>query len=142
MAVLQQFTILFLMGGTGIVLFTISSIPTVRQQLATLPPEIADRVPPLSVLLLLQGLQYTILLTIAIFIGIGCTRRVGMHSHLIDYWVFRSPKLVSFDDEVKWSLGIAYGWLFWQYSLEAAMISHASFHVVVFVFNILLAKFI
>jgi len=25
--------------------------------------------------------------------------------------------------------GIAYGWLFWQYSLEAAMIAHASTHV-------------
>jgi hypothetical protein len=263
MAVLQQFTILFLMGGTGIVLFTIASIPTVRQQLATLPPEIAAQVPPLSVLLLLQGLQYAVFLTIAIFIGIGCTRRVGLHSHLIDYWVFRTPKLVSFGDEVKWSLGIgvattiiiltsdrvmkpllpealsnanrtelnwltsltnmlyggiteeilmrwglmsllvwlgwkllkhgitmpsrviyqgaivltavvfgllhlpmaativpltswvifrtillngiagiAYGWLFWQYSLEAAMIGHASFHVFVFVLNILLARFI
>jgi hypothetical protein len=106
MVALQQFTILFLMGGTGIVLFTISSIPTVRQQLATLPPEIAAQVPPLSIIMLLQGLQYTILLAIAIFIGIGCTRRVGLHSHLIDYWVFRSPKLTAFADEVKWSLGI------------------------------------
>jgi hypothetical protein len=38
--------------------------------------------------------------------------------------------------------GIAYGWLFWQYSLEAAMIAHASFHVFVFVLNVLLARFI
>jgi Type II CAAX prenyl endopeptidase Rce1-like len=30
-------------------------------------------------------------------------------------------------------LGIAYGWLFWQYSLEAAIVAHACFHVVVFV---------
>jgi membrane protease YdiL (CAAX protease family) len=26
-------------------------------------------------------------------------------------------------------VGISYGWLFWQYSLEAAMIAHMSFHV-------------
>jgi membrane protease YdiL (CAAX protease family) len=26
-------------------------------------------------------------------------------------------------------VGIGYGWLFWQYSLEAAMIAHISFHV-------------
>jgi len=26
--------------------------------------------------------------------------------------------------------GIAYGWLFWQYSLEAAMIAHASTHII------------
>jgi Type II CAAX prenyl endopeptidase Rce1-like len=28
-------------------------------------------------------------------------------------------------------LGIAYGWLFWQYSLEAAIIAHACFHLVI-----------
>jgi hypothetical protein len=76
MAVLQQFGILFLMGGTGIVLFTIASIPMMQQQLATLPPEIADKVPPLSILLFQQGLQYGVLLAIAIFIGIGCTRSI------------------------------------------------------------------
>ncbi len=31
--------------------------------------------------------------------------------------------------------GIAYGWLFWQYSLEAAMLAHACFHVVAFAVN-------
>lgn len=33
--------------------------------------------------------------------------------------------------------GIAYGWLFWQYSLEAAMIAHASFHGWAFILNLL-----
>jgi hypothetical protein len=106
MAVLQQFGILFLMGGTGIVLFTIASIPMVQQQLATLPPEIAAEVPSLSIIMFLQGLQYAVLLAIAIFIGIGCTRSIDLHSHLIDYWVFRTPKLAAFASEVKWSLGI------------------------------------
>lgn len=27
-------------------------------------------------------------------------------------------------------LGIGFGWLFWRYSLEAAMLSHASWHVI------------
>jgi hypothetical protein len=31
--------------------------------------------------------------------------------------------------------GIAYGWLFWQYSLEAAMLAHACFHVFAFIVN-------
>jgi hypothetical protein len=37
--------------------------------------------------------------------------------------------------------GIAYGWLFWQYSLEAAMLAHISFHAFVFALNVLLARF-
>jgi hypothetical protein len=36
--------------------------------------------------------------------------------------------------------GIAFGWLFWQYSLEAAMLAHISFHAFAFVLNGLLAR--
>jgi Type II CAAX prenyl endopeptidase Rce1-like len=32
--------------------------------------------------------------------------------------------------------GVAFGWLFWQRSLEAAMIAHATSHVVLFVVNL------
>ncbi|MBD0386805.1 MAG: hypothetical protein ICV54_09815 [Nostoc sp. C3-bin3] len=39
-------------------------------------------------------------------------------------------------------VGIACGWLFWQYSLEAAMIAHASFHVYAFALNVLLTKLV
>jgi Type II CAAX prenyl endopeptidase Rce1-like len=39
-------------------------------------------------------------------------------------------------------VGIACGWLFWQYSLESAMIAHASFHVYAFALNVFLTKFI
>ncbi len=85
MAILQQFGILFVLGSVGIVLFTIASIPLAQQQLAALTPEIVAEVPPLWAMLLLQGLQYAVLLAIAILIGIGCARRVGLHSHLIDY---------------------------------------------------------
>ncbi|MBF2050507.1 MAG: CPBP family intramembrane glutamic endopeptidase [Leptolyngbya sp. IPPAS B-1204] len=263
MAALQQFGILFALGSLGIVLFVITSIPVVQQQLAALPAATAVAVPPLWVLMLLQGLQYAVLLTIAICVGIVCTRSVGLRSHLIDYWVFHRPKFPSFAHELKWSLGVgatttvlilminhwmepalpetlraanqaepnwltslaamlyggiteeilmrwglmsllvwvgwkllkqeaalpsqaiyqgaivlaavvfgllhlpmtatiapltfwvilraillngiagtAYGWLFWQYSLEAAMIAHASFHAVVFALNVLLARFV
>jgi hypothetical protein len=38
--------------------------------------------------------------------------------------------------------GIAFGWLFWQYSLEAAMLSHASFHAFSFALSLLLARFV
>lgn len=259
MIILQQFGILFVLGSLGIVMFTITSIPLVQQQLAALPPEAAAEVPPLRVLMLLQGLQYSVLLAIAILIGIGCARRVGLRSHLIDSAVFHTPKSLFSATEMKWSLGIgaataviilvinrliepalpealraannaepnwltsltailyggiteeilmrwglmsllvwagwkllkqgvalpsqaiyqgaivlaavlfgllhlpmtaaitpltplliiralllngiagiAYGWLFWQYSLEAAMLAHASFHAFVFALNVLL----
>jgi hypothetical protein len=36
--------------------------------------------------------------------------------------------------------GIAFGWLFWQYSLEAAMLAHISVHVFAFVLSGLLAR--
>jgi hypothetical protein len=36
--------------------------------------------------------------------------------------------------------GIAFGWLFWQYSLEAAMLAHISFHAFTFVLSGLLAR--
>ena len=84
MAVLKQFGILFVLGIAGIAMFTITSVPLVEQQLAKLSPEILAKVPPLWVLILLQGLQPTVLLAISILIGIGCAYRVGFRSHLID----------------------------------------------------------
>ncbi|MEH2354030.1 hypothetical protein [Nostoc sp.] len=57
MAVLKQFGILFVLGIAGIAMFTITSVPLVEQQLAKLSPEILAKVPPLWVLILLQGLQ-------------------------------------------------------------------------------------
>lgn len=263
MAILKQFGILFLLGNLGIVMFTIASIPLIEQQLAKLSPEKLETVPPLWILMLLQGLQYSILLAISILIGIGCAYRVGLHSHLIDHWVFHTTKSPSFAVEMKWSLGvgaattiivllldrfmqpalpealqaannterswlnlltamsyggiteeilmrwglmsllvwiawkglkqgvtmpsqgiyqgaivlaalvfgllhlpataalvpltplviiraillngiagIAFGWLFWQYSLEAAMLAHVSFHAFSFAFSFLLARFV
>lgn len=262
MAIVKQFGILFFLGNIGIVMFAITSIPLVQKQLATLPPEAAAEVPPLWVLILLQGLQYTVILAIAVLIGIYCTRLVGLHSHLIDYVVFHNPKSSSFVSEIKSSLAIgaattivilllnrlmqpllpealqvadnaqanwltsltaifyggiteeilmrwglmslfvwvgwkllgqgvvlpskkiyqsaillvailfgllhlpmtatitpltplviiralllngiaaiAYGWLFWQYSLESAMLAHISFHALTFVINLLFARF-
>jgi hypothetical protein len=106
MAVLKQFGILFVLGSVGIVMLTIASIPLVEQQLAKLSPEALAKVPPLWVLMLLQGLQYSILLAISILIGIGCVYRVGLRSHLIDHWVFHIAKSPSFAVEMKWSLGV------------------------------------
>ncbi len=60
MVILKQFAILFVLGSVGIVMFTITSIPLVEQQLAKLSPEILAEVPPLWILMLLQGLQYSI----------------------------------------------------------------------------------
>jgi hypothetical protein len=37
-------------------------------------------------------------------------------------------------------VGIAFGWLFWQYSLEAAMLAHISFHAFASVLSGLLAR--
>ncbi|MBW4511541.1 MAG: CPBP family intramembrane metalloprotease [Scytonematopsis contorta HA4267-MV1] len=263
MVVLKQFGILFVLGIAGIAMFTITSVPLVEQQLAKLSPEMLAKVPPLWVLMLLQGLQPTVLLAISILIGIGCANRVGLRSHLIDYWVLHTPKIPFSVIEIQWSLGvgaattiiillidqfmkpalpealqvsnntepnwlssltamlyggiteeilmrwglmsllvwiawkvlkqgitlpsqgiyqgaivlvalvfgllhlpataaiipltpivivraillngiagIAFGWLFWQYSLEAAMLSHISFHAFSFALNLLLARFV
>src|SRR4028119_709988 len=106
MAVLKQFGILFMLGIAGIAMVTITSIPLVEQQLAKLSSEILAKVPPLWVLILLQGLQLTLLLAISILIGIGCAYRVGLRSHLIDYWVLHTPKLPYSVIEMKWSLGV------------------------------------
>ncbi|MGG6270182.1 CPBP family intramembrane glutamic endopeptidase [Leptolyngbya sp. AN03gr2] len=106
MATLKQFGLLFVLGSVGILMVTITSIPLVEQQLAKLSPEVLEKTPPLWVLLLLQGLQLTVLLAITILIGIGCAYRVGLRSHLIDYWVFHTAKSPSFAVEMKWSLGV------------------------------------
>jgi hypothetical protein len=106
MAVLKQFGILFVLGIVGIAMLTITSVPLVDRQLAKLSPEMLAKVPPLWVVMLLQGLQLTVLLAIAISIGIGCAYRVGLHSHLIDYWVFHTSKMPFSVIEMKWSLGV------------------------------------
>lgn len=106
MAILKQFGILFVLGSVGIVMFTVTSIPLIEQQLAKLSPETIEKVPPLRILMLLQGLQYSVLLAISILIGIGCAYRVGLRSHLVDHWVFHTTKSLSFAVEMKWSLGV------------------------------------
>jgi hypothetical protein len=106
MAVLKQFGILFVLGIAGIAMLAITSVSLVEQQLAKLSPEMLANVPPPWVLMLLQALQLTVLLAISILIGIGCAYRVGLRSHLIDYWVFHTPKSLSFAVEMKWSLGV------------------------------------
>lgn len=106
MAILKQFGIFFVLGSVGIVMFTVTSIPLIEQQLAKLSPETMEKVPPLWILMLLQGLQYSVLLAISILIGIGCAYRVGLRSHLVDHWVFHTTKSLSFAVEMKWSLGV------------------------------------
>jgi hypothetical protein len=106
MAVLKQFGILFVLGIAGIAMLAITSVPLVEQQLAKLSPERLAKVPPLWVLMLLQALQPTVLLAISILIGIGCAYRVGLRSHLIDYWVLHTPKIPFSVIEMKWSLGV------------------------------------
>jgi Type II CAAX prenyl endopeptidase Rce1-like len=106
MAILKQFGILFVLGIAGIAMVMVTSAPFVEQQLAKLSPEALAKVPPLWVLILLQGLQPTVLLVISILVGIGCAYRVGFRSHLIDHWVFHTAKFSSFAVEIKWSLGV------------------------------------
>jgi Type II CAAX prenyl endopeptidase Rce1-like len=106
MVILKQFGILFVLGSVGIVMVTITSAPLVEQRLAKLSPEMLEKVPPLWTLMLLQGLQLTVLLAISILIGIGCVYRVGLRSDLIDHWVFHIAKSSSFAVEMKWSLSV------------------------------------
>ncbi|NJM76411.1 MAG: CPBP family intramembrane metalloprotease [Acaryochloridaceae cyanobacterium RU_4_10] len=106
MVVLQQFGILFVLGSLGVVLIGITSIPQIQQQLATLPAIAVADLPPLWVIMALQGLQSLFLLAIASLVGIFCTRSIGLRSHLIDAWVFHAPKMAAFGTELKWSLGV------------------------------------
>jgi hypothetical protein len=106
MAILKQFGILFGLGIAGIAMLAITSVSLVEQQLAKLSPERLANVPPLWVLMLLQALQLTVLLAISILIGIGCAYRVGLRSHLIDYWVLHTPKIPYSVIEMRWSLGV------------------------------------
>lgn len=106
MAILKQFGILFVLGIAGIAMVTITSAPLIEQQLAKLSPETLAKVPPLWILMLLQGLQYSVLLATSILIGIGCAYRIGLSSHLIDRWVFHTAKSPAFAVEIKWSLGV------------------------------------
>jgi Type II CAAX prenyl endopeptidase Rce1-like len=106
MAILKQFGILFGLGIAGIAMLAITSVSLVEQRLAKLSPERLANVPSLWVLMLLQALQLTVLLAISILIGIGCAYRVGLRSHLIDYWVFHTPKIPYSLTEMKWSLGV------------------------------------
>jgi Type II CAAX prenyl endopeptidase Rce1-like len=109
MIVFKQFLILLMLGSIGIVLLAITTIPLAQQQVAALPADTVAALPPLWVLLLLQGLQSAVLLAVASLIGIFCTRAVGLHSHLIDAWVLPKAdgfKWVTLGTELKWSLGI------------------------------------
>jgi hypothetical protein len=104
-AILKEFGLLFAAGMVGVVLLSLSSVPLIRQQLASLPPEVTAEVPPIPVLLLLQGLQSAVLLAIAILIGIACAHRVGLRSHLVNTVLHRSP-MPNLATEIKWSLGL------------------------------------
>jgi membrane protease YdiL (CAAX protease family) len=111
MIIFKQFVILLLAGSLGIVLAGIHAIPLAQKQLAALPADEVATLPPLWVLLLLQGLQSAVLLAVACLLGIFCARAVGLHSHLLDAWVLRTPeaanfKLATLGTEVKWSLGV------------------------------------
>ncbi|MCU0547568.1 MAG: CPBP family intramembrane metalloprotease [Oscillatoriaceae cyanobacterium Prado104] len=106
MTILKQFGILFVLGIAGIAMLSITSVSLVEQQLAKLSPERLANVPPLWVLMLLQALQLTVLLSISIPIGIGCAYRVGFSSHLIDHWVFHTAKPLFLAVEIMWSLGV------------------------------------
>jgi hypothetical protein len=105
MVILQQFAILFSLGIVGVALLSVSSAPLIEQQLATLPPEAVAKVPPIWVLLILQGVQSGVLLAIAISIGIACAHRVGLRSYLIDTALFHRP-IPNLATAIKWSLGL------------------------------------
>lgn len=104
MVIVQQFGILFILGMLGIVMFTLTSIPLVEQQLNALPPGL--NLPPIEVILLAQMLQSGLLLAIAIFLGIACANRVKLQSYLVDLLVFKKPKPSAFNQELKISLGV------------------------------------
>jgi Type II CAAX prenyl endopeptidase Rce1-like len=104
MVVLQQFGILLGLSSLGIIVALIQAIPIAQLQLSTMAN--AAELPPLWVIIFLQVLQEVGLLSIAIFVGIFCTRSIGLHSHTIDYFVFNQPLSTSIIPELKVSLGL------------------------------------
>lgn len=80
---------------------------------------------------LTDGLAWTVIVVAAVLFGIG-----HLPAALVIYGELTTQVIV-------WIVvgnsigGIAYGWLFWKYSLEAAMVAHMMTHVVFVVLSML-----
>ncbi len=104
MIVLHQYGILLGLGCLGIIVSLIEAVPIAQIQLSTMAN--ASELPPLWAILCLQVLQEIGLLSVAIFVGIFCTRSIGLHSHTINFFVFLQPFPASVIPELKASLGL------------------------------------
>ena len=184
---LRRFLALFGPGLVGVVALAL----TIAIDPAGLPPELAD-LPPLT-LAALVAVQPTLLLAVAVLLGLYAAPRVGFRSHLLDRVTHGTPLLEGCGSELKPAIGlgvlagvlvvvaepstsptgwrgppsspprsssgsatsealvvygelttevvgwivvgnaiggIAFGWLYWRHSNEAAMVAHAMAHVV------------
>ncbi|MBW4552758.1 MAG: CPBP family intramembrane metalloprotease [Aphanocapsa sp. GSE-SYN-MK-11-07L] len=82
-----------------------------------------------------QGIYQGAIAVTAVIFGLGHLPATATIAPLTPWVILRAILLNGIP-------GIAYGWLFWQYSLEAAMIAHASFHVWDFCLNSVLTRLV
>ncbi|MGM0371171.1 MAG: CPBP family glutamic-type intramembrane protease [Halobacteriota archaeon] len=68
------------------------------------------------------GVMWTAIVVSAVLFGVG-------HLPALAQAITLTPALVVRTVLLNAVAGILFGWLYWQKSLEAAMVSHASFHI-------------
>src|SRR5690349_13701312 len=84
----KQYWSLFLLGMIGVLTLAIVSAPQIQRQVAAIPdfPPI-----PLAVLAALSVVQPTVLLAIAVWIGISIAPRLGLRSRVAQWAGDRAP---------------------------------------------------
>jgi membrane protease YdiL (CAAX protease family) len=74
-------------------------------------------------------IMWTAILLSAILFGLG-------HLPAVSGFVPLTPVIVVRTMLLNAMAGVVFGWLFWRRSLEAAMVAHATSHVILFVVNL------
>jgi len=97
---LRRFLALFGPGLVGVVALAL----TIAIDPAGLPPELAD-LPPLT-LAALVAVQPTLLLAVAVLLGLYAAPRVGFRSHLLDRVTHGTPLLEGCGSELKPAIGL------------------------------------
>lgn len=78
-----------------------------------------------------RGLAWTAIVLAALLFGIGHLPALAGIAPLTPLLVIRTVLLNALG-------GLVFGWLYWRRSLEVAMVSHATFHVALFVVNVVM----
>lgn len=132
-----------MLSGVGLA-GVVSVCPTALERLRNAPLPPGTSLPALAAASLITP---TMLLAVAVVAGPKTATRLGLQSSLLDRAVHDAPILPRLRGDVATAVrrgavvgnaagGVVFGRLFWRRSLEAAMLSHATVHVVLVVASI------